>query len=136
MTAAESIRDARDKPMLGYLWAFLGATIGTLALSPVRQQIDLSNVALLYVLGVVVMAVSFGRAPAVATAIYSSLCFAYVFVPPHFSLAITEAQYLMTALIMLVVALIVSHLTSRLKQHADFAQRKSQESATLYGLAR
>lgn len=120
---------------VGYLWAFFGTSLGSLLLSPIRNLVDLSNLALLYVLAVVVMAVTFGRGPAVVTAVFGSLCYAYFFVPPHFSLAITEAQYLLAAIIMLVVALIVSHLTSQLKQHADFASRKSVESTKLYELA-
>lgn len=126
----------RHPARTGYLWALPGTLAATLLLGSARHTFDLTNVGQIYVLGVVLLAARFGRGPAVAGALASALCYAYVFVPPHFSLAITEAQYLMTALIMLVVALIVSHLTSRLKQHADFAQRKSQESATLYGLAR
>lgn len=133
----KSLPLAKRIPQLaGYLWAFSGTLLGTVLLSPVHNRLDLSNVALLYVLGVVVIAVSFGRGPAVVTALSGSLCYAYVFVPPHFSLAITEVQYLLAASIMLVVALLVGHLTSRLKQHADFADRKSVESTTLYGLAR
>lgn len=136
MEAAEFARGLDDRPFVGYLWAFLGTTLGTLLLSPARAEIDLSNIALLYVLAVVIMAVSFGRWPAVVTALYSDLCFAYVFVPPYFSLAITEAQYLLAALIMLLVALIVGHLTSRLKRHADESARRSQSSRTLYLLAK
>jgi len=126
----------RQIPLLGYSCAFLGTTVGTALLSPVRADFDLSNAALLYVLAVVVVAVSFGRGPAVATAAYSALCYAYVFVPPHFSLAITELQYLLSAVIMLIVALLVGHLTSRLKHHADELQRKSASSRGLYLLAR
>lgn len=120
----------------GHLWAVTGIFAGSMALSPSRTFVDLSNIALLYVLAVVVIAVQFGRSPAILAAIFSALCFAYVFVPPHFSLAITEAQYLLTAGIMLSVAILVGHLTSRLKQHADFASRKTIESAELYELAR
>lgn len=136
MESAKFARVVQEKPLLGYLWAFLGTSLGTALLSPVRAAIDLSNVALLYVLAVVVMAVSFGRWPAVVTALYSALSFAYVFVPPHFSLAITEIQYLLAALIMLLVALIVGHLTSRLKRQVDESQRRSQSSRTLYLLAK
>lgn len=136
MEAAELVRTSREKPILGYLWAFFGTTLGSLLLSPFRAEIDLSNIALLYVLAVVVTAVSFGRGAAVAMALYSAFCFAYVFVPPHFSLAITEVQYLLAALIMLLVALIVGHLTSRIKQQADESQRRSQSSRALYLLAK
>lgn len=121
--------------MAGHLWAVLVISSGSLLLSPARAFLDLSNVALLYVLAVVIIAVRFGRSPAIAAALFGSLSFAYVFVPPHFSLAITETQYLLSAVIMLVVAILVGHLTSRLKQHADFASRKTGESAELYGFA-
>lgn len=120
----------------GYLSATAGIVAGSVALSPLRADLDLSNLALLYVLGVVATAVRFGRGPAVGAALLGSLCFAYFFVPPHFSLAITEAQYLLSAVIMLAVAVMVGHMTSRLKQHADDAERKSVESARLYDLAR
>ena len=119
---------------IAYLWAVPGTCLGSLLLSPLRHYVDLSNVALLYVLWVVLMAVTYGRGPAVATALMASLAYAYFFVPPHFSLAITEGQYLLAAVIMPVVAMMVSHLTSRLKQHADFANRKSGESTKLYQL--
>lgn len=136
MKPSAVVQKMRQMPVLGYLCAFLGTTVGTVLLSPVRADFDLSNTALLYVLAVLVVAVSFGRGPAVATALYSALCYAYVFVPPHFSLAITELQYLLSAVIMLIVALIVGHLTSRLKHHADELQRKSASSRGLYMLAR
>lgn len=119
----------------GYLWAVLGTPLGSLLLSPLHNRVDLSNIALLYVLAVVAVAVTYGRGPAVASALSSSLCYAYFFVPPHFSLAITEAQYLLATVIMLVVALMVSHLTSRLKRHADYAHQKSIESTKLYELS-
>lgn len=122
-------------PVIGYLWAVLGTALGSLLLSPLHNLVDLSNVALLYVLAVVMVAVTYGRGPAVATTLLCSLCYAYFFVPPHFSLAITEGQYLLATVIMLVVALMVGHLTSRLKQHADYANQKSVESTKLYELS-
>lgn len=121
---------------VGYLWAILGTLAGSLLLSSIRNLFDLPNVAFLYVLGVVMVAVRFGRGPSVAAALASAACYAFVFVPPHFSLAITEPQNLLAALIMLIVALLVGHLTSRLHQLVDHANRRSQESASLYALAR
>lgn len=122
-------------PTIGYLWSVLGTVTGSLLLSPLRNLVELSNIALLYVLSIVVVAVTYGRGPAVLGALLSSLCYAYFFVPPHFSLAITEAQNLLAAVIMLIVALLVSHLASRLKQHADYAHQKSVESTKLYELS-
>lgn len=118
-----------------YLWAALAPIVGTLLVMPLRGRIDLSNIALIYVLLVVVSATRFGGSPAVVTALLGSLLFAFVFVPPYFSLAITETQHLLASLIMLVVALMVGHITAKLKQHADFAERKSSQSRRLYAFS-
>lgn len=69
---------------IAYLWAVPGTCLGSLLLSPLRHYVDLSNVALLYVLWVVLMAVTYGRGPAVATALMASLAYAYFFVTPTF----------------------------------------------------
>jgi len=41
--------------------------------------------------------------------------FDFFFVPPRFSFAVTDAQYLVTFVVMLVVALVVGQLTAGLK---------------------
>ena len=59
-------------PAIAYLWAVLGTALGSLLLSPLRNLVDLSNVALLYVLAVVMVAVTYGRGPAVVRPSYTS----------------------------------------------------------------
>ncbi len=122
----------RIKP---YGLGIIGCIALTLLISPLLAAIDLSNIALLYVLLVVATAIWSGRGPAVVTALLGSLAFAFVFVPPYFSLAITEVQHIITALIMLGVALLVGHLTSTLKSHAETAELREQHSRALYVLA-
>lgn len=126
---------SRANPLSAYAVAVFVPILGSAMVSPVWHLIDLSNAALLYVVAVVGAAARYGRGPAVLASFSSSLCFAYIFVPPHFSLAITEIQYLLTAGLMFLVALIVSHLTSKLKHHADAIEAKSLEIARLYALA-
>lgn len=103
---------------------------------PLQEAIDLSNTALLYVLVVVVIASRYGRGPAIASALLGALLYAHVFVPPLFSLAITEAQYLLAAVVMLVVAVLVGHLTASLKAHAEQVQAREVQARALYELAR
>jgi len=124
------------KRFAGYFWALGLVLLGTALAGPFRADIDLSNIALLYVLAVVVVGGHFGRGPAVACALGSSLAFAYVFVPPHFSLAITELQYVMAAVIMVVVALVVGHLTAALRTQVDLAGQRARRARALYDLAK
>jgi two-component system sensor histidine kinase KdpD len=120
----------------GFLVPLLGILIGTSIISPLRDASNLSNVALLYVLAVVFTGVKFGRGPAVFCAILSSLAFAHVFVPPHFSLAITKWPNLLSAGLMLIVALLVGHLTATLRAYADTLEERANRSLALYELAR
>ncbi|HJW24328.1 MAG TPA: ATP-binding protein [Rhodocyclaceae bacterium] len=119
-----------------YVPALLASIGLTLVVAPLRALLDLSNVALLYVLVVVLSGARYGRGPALLAALAGSLLYAYVFVPPHFSLAITEIQYLLSALILFVVALLVGHLTASLKGRAEEIQAKEKHSRALYDLAR
>jgi two-component system sensor histidine kinase KdpD len=120
---------------LAYAMTVLGIVLGSLVLSPLQEMLDLSNVALFYVLLVVLIGAKFGRGPAIICATLGSLAFAIVFVPPGFSMVITEWQEMLTAAIMLVVALLVGHLTSALRAHAQNLEGRAADSAALYELA-
>jgi two-component system sensor histidine kinase KdpD len=119
-----------------YLPALLVSLALTLLMLPLQQALDLSNTALLYVLAVVVIGSRYGRGPAIASALLGSLLYAHVFVPPRFSLAITEVQYLLAAGVMLVVAVLVGHLTASLKVRAEQVQARETQARALYELAR
>jgi len=75
-----------------------------------RTRFDLVNIAMVYVLAVVVVALRFPRGPAVVTAVLSVLAFDYEFVPPSGTFTVDDVQYLLTFAIMLAVALVVSRL--------------------------
>lgn len=57
------------------------------------------------------------------------------YVPPHWSFAVSDIQYLLTFAVMLTVALIIAHLTIGLRSRADEAQQVAQRSDDLYKLA-
>ena len=102
----------------GYGWACAAAAACTLAGLAMRPRFDLVNVAMVYVLAVVVVALRFSRGPAIAAAALCVLAFDVVFVPPQGALTVDDAQYLLTFAIMLAVALVVSRLTGEVRRHA------------------
>lgn len=103
---------------------------------PLRDVLELTNIALVYQLVIVIVAFWLGRVPAVFAALFGSLAFAYVFVPPVFSLAIPEVRNLVTTAVMLVVALLVGHLTASLKNQVEEIRARERQSRALYELAR
>jgi two-component system sensor histidine kinase KdpD len=91
---------------------------------------------MLYLLTVVVVAARLGRGPSVLASVLSVGLFDFFHVPPRWSFAIQDFQYLLTLAVMLTVALIISHLTIGLRQRAQEAQQAAERSNALYALAR
>ncbi len=105
-------------PWVGYAWA-AGATIAcTLAGFAMRPRFDLVNVAMVYLLAVVVIALRFSRGPAIAASVLCVGAFDFLFVPPQGTLTVDDVQYLLTFSIMLAVALIISRLVERVRDRA------------------
>jgi len=93
-------------------------------------RFDLVNIAMVYVLAVVVVALRYARGPAIATAVLSLLAFDYTFVPPRGAFTVDDAQYLFTFGIMLAVALIVSRLVEDVRARARAQAELEVEAET------
>jgi two-component system sensor histidine kinase KdpD len=111
------------------------AAVTVLAL-PLVGIIDVSNVAMFFLLGVVLVAVKLGRGPAVLASVASVALFDFFFVEPRFSFAVQDAQYLVTFGVMLVVALVISELAARARLEAIQAKAWQSRTQALYDLAR
>ncbi len=102
----------------GYAWA-LGATAGcTLLGMAMRGRFDLVNIAMLYLLAVVFVALRYPRGPAVATSVLCVAALDFVFVPPRGTFTVEDVQYLFTFGIMVAVALIISRLVESVRRQA------------------
>jgi two-component system sensor histidine kinase KdpD len=126
----------RRRRVLGYAVA-AGASIATaLAAAPLLAYLDLANIAMLFLLVVVLVAVRYGRGPSVVATCFSVACFDFFFVPPRFTMAVSDFQYLITFLVMLAVGLITGHLTAGLRFQARVAAYREGRSRALYEFAR
>jgi two-component system sensor histidine kinase KdpD len=103
---------------------------------PLAGVIELTNIAMLFLLAVLIVAMHLGRGPAVASSFMAVAAFDFFFVEPRLSFAVSDAQYLMTFAVMLTVALITGQLTARYKQHADVATQREARARALYEMAR
>ena len=114
-------------PVIGYASALVGVLVCTLAGFAMQPRFDLVNIAMVYLVAVVVVAARFARGPAIAAALLSVLSFDVVFVPPRGRLTVDDVQYLLTFAIMVAVALLISHLVARARAEAD--ERARAETA-------
>jgi two-component system, OmpR family, sensor histidine kinase KdpD len=97
---------------------------------------ELSNVVMAYLLAVIVVATRCGRGPSLMASVISVAAFDFFFVPPYFTFAVADYQYLVTFAVMLVVALVISGLAGRMRTQAEAAREREQRTAALYAMSR
>lgn len=117
-----------------YALALLGAT--TLLGGLIGSAISPTNLVMVYLLAVVIAAVSLGRGPAILVSVLGVLAFDFFFVPPHLNFAVSDTEYLLTFLGLFVVGLVISQLAARLREQVDTAIRRESEMSILYSLSR
>ncbi len=123
-------------PPRHYAYAVAVCVAITLVAAPLPPYIDRANIVMLFLLGVVGMAYRFGRGPSILTAVLGVLSFDFFFVPPRFTFAVSDVQYLLTFMVMLIVGFITGHLTSSLRYEARMARYREGRARNLYELAK
>ncbi|MFO1402137.1 MAG: DUF4118 domain-containing protein [Steroidobacteraceae bacterium] len=121
-------------------WRYLGGLALSLACTGIgfllHPPLSLTNVALLYVLGAAIAGLRLGRAAAALTALLNVALFNFCFVPPRFSFAVADGQYLVTFVAMLAVALVIAQLVEAVRARARAAAEEARRTALLYALSR
>ena len=126
----------RTRTGYSYLLALLTLVICTLLCWAIRPLFSPANLVMIYLVGVVFVSIQAGRGPSIAASILSVIAFDFFFVPPYFSLGISDTEYLLTFVVMLLVALTISDLTNRVRQQAEAARERERRTASLYAMSR
>jgi two-component system, OmpR family, sensor histidine kinase KdpD len=126
----------RSSQWPAYARAVLVVTAVTLLCWTLFGLIELSNLVMLYLLGIVLVAARYGRGPSILAAILGVSAFDFLFVPPLDSFAVSDAQYLITFAVMIATGLIISTLAARGKRQASVARQREKRTAELYALSR
>ncbi len=132
----DALRKRESVHKVGWGWSILTVVLCTGVAVMIFPYFELVDVAMIYLLGVVITASRTTKWPALLSAFLSVAAFDYFFVPPRFTLAVSNSRYLVTFGVMFFVALVTSRLTLRIKQQAQEASLKEQRTAALYDLSR
>lgn len=119
-----------------YLSAPVMVTFVTLLLLPLRTHVMPVNLVMIYLIGVVAVALRFGRAPSILATVLSALCFNFFFIEPWHTLKATEIEHVISFLVLLMTGIIIGAQTSRLRLQAVTARKREKNTATLYALTR
>ena len=118
-----------------YAWSLLIVLAATAVDALLQSGFDRSNLVMVYLLGVMWTALRLGRGPAIFASILSVFLFDFLFVPPRFTLAVSDEQYLVTFAVMLVAAFLISTLGARLKSQVRSARQDARRSRLLAQLS-
>ncbi|HSB55305.1 MAG TPA: sensor histidine kinase KdpD [Gemmatimonadales bacterium] len=126
----------RVAPAREYRFALATVAVCTLVGWLVLRHLSTTDVSMIYLLGSMVVASRCGRGPSLLAAGLSIAVFDFVFVPPYYTFAVSDFSYVLTFGTMLVVALLISGYTLRIREQAQLARDREHRTAALYALSR
>jgi two-component system sensor histidine kinase KdpD len=120
--------------LLAWLTAVVGIPALTAVLVPMRDDVGLPTILLLYLLLVVVVAALGGVVPAMVSALAAFLVVNRLFTAPIHKWTIAEAENLVALIVFVIVAGVVSAFVSAAARRTAEATRAAAEAETLAGL--
>lgn len=95
-----------------------------------------ATIVLMYLLGVLMVASrTAGYVYGISASLIGVLLFNYFFTAPRLSLSVHDPQYLVTFFVMLIVAIVTSTLTARVKQQAELSSVREKRTSMLYQIS-
>jgi len=123
-------------PRSAYAFAALTVAASTAVCGVLSSFLAPANLVMVYLLGVAFVATRSRPGPAILASVLSVAAFDFFFVPPYWTFAVSDTQYFVTFGVMLVVALLISGLATRVREQAEAARQRERRTATLYALSR
>jgi two-component system sensor histidine kinase KdpD len=97
---------------------------------------SLANIVMVYLLGATIAALRLGRGPASLVAVANIIAFDFFFVPPRFSFAVADLEYVVTFVVMLAVTLIIATLVASVRAQTRVAGARERRTSSLYAMSR
>jgi two-component system sensor histidine kinase KdpD len=125
----------RTKPNIRHYWYATAIVAAATGLDgSMFHHLATVNLAMVYQLAIVLIAVRFGKGPSILASLLSVAAFDFFFVPPFYSFAVSDTEYLLTFFVMLSIGLLLSTLTSTIKLQAELSRKREHQTAALYDL--
>jgi two-component system sensor histidine kinase KdpD len=127
--------DSLFRIFLNYVPAAISIAFTTAILFILRDRLNTSTIALLYLLPVLISTVFGGFGPGVFSAFLAFLLYNYFFLLPYYTFVVHQTQDIVALLIFLVVAILISQLLGRAKIGLEAAIAREAETTRLYELS-
>ncbi len=126
----------RHTPWSRYLYSVGLVALATALGELLHPPLSVVNVLIIYFFVQIVAGVFLGRGPAILASILGVVTFDFFFVPPRYTFAVSDTEYVLTFTGLFTVGMVISYLAARLRLQAERAQQRANEAANLYELGR
>ncbi|MEV7935287.1 MULTISPECIES: sensor histidine kinase KdpD [unclassified Kitasatospora] len=128
-------RHSKRRTIAGYAAGLVVPWLLTAVLSQAHESINLTTDALIFQLGVVIVALLGGATSALLASVTASLLLNYYFIPPIHALTIGETNNIVALVVFATVALAVATIVDHASRLTSRAARATAEAETLSTLA-
>ena len=118
-----------------YLLAFGLIALVTAILIALREALDTTLVALLYLIPLGLITAFWGLGPGITSALVTFLTFNYFFIKPYYTFAVHRPADVVILVIFLIVAIVISQLVGRMQASLAAATAREREATQLYELS-
>jgi two-component system sensor histidine kinase KdpD len=129
----------RNLSVLQHLWkyllAFLLIASITAVLFVLRDELDTTLIALLYLIPLGIITARFGLGPGITSALITFLTFNYFFIKPYYTFTVHQPTDIVILVVFLIVAVVISQLVARAQAGLAAATAREREATQLYELS-
>jgi K+-sensing histidine kinase KdpD len=118
------------------LYPLVSVALTTALMALVLRYTALEFASIVYLIPVLICAVRWGLISAIVSVFASAAVADFLFIPPVYSLAISDPRHIVEMALFLLVALITSNLAARLRKEVDTLHRREREIQNLYEFSR
>src|SRR5437867_2447811 len=139
--AAQPRRETVEEQLARAPWRDFGIALAIAAVVtglslPIFNLTGYSAIALFYLLAVVLAGMRLRRWPTLFLAALSALLWNFLYVPPRFTFYISRVQDFMMFGAYFVIALVIGHLATQLREREQLERRREERATALYRLTR
>ncbi len=128
--------DRIGKELRGLLLTLCMVAVVTTLIYTLIIETGLGHGSVVYLIPVVIAATRWGIVPAIFAAVCGVLASAFFFFPPLYTFRITDPHEVLNLALFIFVAVVVSHLATRLKRQLEVSRQREIDLRDLYAFSR
>lgn len=125
----------RNRSWLRYFASLIMVALVTLLGTLLLHRIEATNLAMLYLIVVILAGVYLGRRATIFASLLSALAFDYFLVEPRFTMTVADTQYLITFFGLLAVGLVVSYSVALVRDQLEKLRLREVQTRVINSLS-